>query len=252
MISVIRKKYFLNIQDVYFAKDSEKVVIEKETDIVIFVQTPDRLVDAKEFHTQIIDLTKAEDEIFKEIHENDRNKINKGIKNNWFTVKINNIPSLEDIKDFEEFFKIFAEKKGIKDCSIGRINSLIRSKALIITTVQDCGGEILCYHLYAVDGERARLLYSTSKYIFGNDPKYRNHIGIANRYLHWCEIKYFKSNGFSIYDFGGISMEKDDPHMMNINRFKQSFGGKEIIEYNKYKGISFLGRILVWILRKNV
>lgn len=251
MISVKRKKYFLNFQDVYFAKDSEKVSIEKGIDIAIFTQVSEKSVGAKEFHTQIVDLSKSEDEMFKEIHENDRNKINKGIKNKWFTVKINERPSFEDVKAFEEFFNIFAEKKGIKHCSMGRINSLIRSKSLIISTVQDYSGEILCYHVHVVDGERARLLYSTSKYIFDIDSKKRNYVGIANRYLHWCEIKYFKNRGFSIYDFGGISTKKDDTHMMNINRFKQSFGGKEIIEYNKYKGISLLGRILVWILRKN-
>lgn len=251
MISVKRKKYFLNFQDVYFAKDSEKMSIEKGIDIAIFTQASVRSEGSKEFHTQIIDLTKSEDEIFKEIHENDRNKINKGIKNKWFTVKINERPSFEDVKAFEEFFNIFAEKKGIKHCSIGRINSLIRGNSLIISTILDYNRETLCYHVHVVDGERARLLYSTSKYIFNTDSKNRNRVGIANRLLHWYEIKYFKNKGMSIYDFGGISTDKDDTHMMNINRFKQSFGGKEIIEYNKYKGISLLGRILVWILRKN-
>lgn len=251
MITVKRKKFFINFQDVYFAKDSEKMSLAKGIDIAIFTQASERSEGTKEFHTQIIDLTKSEDEIFREIHENDRNKINKGIKNNWFKVEINDSPSFEDVKSFEEFFNIFAEKKGIKHCNTSRINSLIRSNALIISKAQDCSGEILCYHMHIVDGERSRLLYSTSKYIFNTDSKNRNRVGVANRLLHWYEIKYFKSKGLSIYDFGGISTDKDDTHMMNINRFKQSFGGKEIIEYNKYKGISLLGRILVWILRKN-
>lgn len=251
MITVKRKKFFLNFQDVYFAKDSEKVTIDKRTDIAIFVQASDKIVGAKEFHTQIIDLNKSEEELFRDIHEHDRNKINKGIKKKCFTVKINDSPSFEDIKAFQNFFKVFAEKRGIKDCNIGRINSLIENNALAIGSVQDYDGKILCYHVYAVDEERARLLYSTSKYIFDNDTQYRNHIGIANRYLHWCEIKYFKSKGISAYDLGGISQDKNDVHLININRFKKGFGGKEIVEYNKYKGISLLGRILVWILRKN-
>lgn len=251
MITLKRKKYFLNLLDVYFAKDCERVPIEKGIDIVIFIQASNKMIGAKEFHTQIIDLNKSEEELFREMHEHDRNKINKGIKNKCFTVKFNDSPSFEDIKAFQEFFKVFAEKRGIKECNIGRINSLIKSNALVMCSAQDCDGKILCYHVYAVDEKRARLLYSTSKYIFGNDSKYRNHIGIANRYLHWCEIKYFKGKGFSVYDLGGISKDKNDDHLMNINRFKKGFGGREIVEYNKYKGISLLGRILVWILRKN-
>ena len=56
--------------------------------------------------------------------------------------------------------------------------------------------------------------------------------GFLNRYLHWHDIQYFKSKNFKIYDFGGLSLSQSNRKLQQIDKFKLSFGGTIIQEYN--------------------
>jgi len=49
-------------------------------------------------------------------------------------------------------------------------------------------------------------------------------VGMANRFLHFENIKYFKENGYKEYDFGGYAYNTQDKHLQNINAFKAAFG----------------------------
>jgi len=75
-----------------------------------------------------------------------------------------------------------------------------------------------------------RLLHSASLYrLEEDDAEGRNLIGIANRYLHFEEMKYYKSLGKKIYDWGGAGMQEDVVH---ITEFKKSFGGTPVTYYD--------------------
>ncbi len=41
-----------------------------------------------------------------------------------------------------------------------------------------------------------------------NDPRFRDTVSPANRFLHWHEIKYYKAAGYRFYDLGGIQLGK--------------------------------------------
>jgi lipid II:glycine glycyltransferase (peptidoglycan interpeptide bridge formation enzyme) len=69
--------------------------------------------------------------------------------------------------------------------------------------------------------------------------------------LHWKDILEFKKKGYSIYDFGGLAL-KDDPVLANIDRFKKSFGGTIVQEYEFYQPRTLLGKILLSIIKKEV
>lgn len=61
-------------------------------------------------------------------------------------------------------------------------------------------------------------------------------VGMANRFLHFENIKYFKENGYEEYDFGGYAYNTQDKHLQNINAFKAAFGGvlSEQSDYYSY------------------
>jgi lipid II:glycine glycyltransferase (peptidoglycan interpeptide bridge formation enzyme) len=50
---------------------------------------------------------------------------------------------------------------------------------------------------------------------------------MLNRYLHWSEIGRYRAEGIETYDLGGIGDGSN-----SIARFKLSFGGAVVREYN--------------------
>ena len=74
-----------------------------------------------------------------------------------------------------------------------------------------------------------------------------NEIGRMNKYLHWKDIQYFKNNGFSRYEWGGIT-DPDKPN--GIDKFKMEFGGR-VIQCNNYIiPISLFGRVYTYLVRR--
>ena len=90
-------------------------------------------------------------------------------------------------------------------------------------------------HSYIFDKEKKiiRLLHSASFYET-DDKKIRNLIGMANRFLHFKDMQYFKEEGFETYDFGGYAYDTPDKHLQNINKFKSSFNGISTLQSNYY------------------
>jgi lipid II:glycine glycyltransferase (peptidoglycan interpeptide bridge formation enzyme) len=66
-------------------------------------------------------------------------------------------------------------------------------------------------------------------------------IGRANRLLHWDDIRYFKNQGYSIYDLGGISIDVADKERQAINKFKECFGAVQVKEYKSFIPVTFKG-----------
>ena len=74
---------------------------------------------------------------------------------------------------------------------------------------------------------RARLLFSGSA--DRHDPRFHAVIGPCNRLLHWHELRHYKAEGYSVYDFGGCDLDKQSPSYP-ISQFKLSFGGEVVAE----------------------
>jgi lipid II:glycine glycyltransferase (peptidoglycan interpeptide bridge formation enzyme) len=71
-------------------------------------------------------------------------------------------------------------------------------------------------------------------------------IGRANRLLHWEDIRYFKSQGYLIYDFGGIGVDINDKEKQAINKFKECFNGVRVKEYKSLVPVTFKGFLSVF------
>jgi lipid II:glycine glycyltransferase (peptidoglycan interpeptide bridge formation enzyme) len=89
------------------------------------------------------------------------------------------------------------------------------------------------------------LLYS-GMLVEGKDV-INNYASNVNKFLHKKDILWAKSEGFSIYDFGGVS--PDDDHLSGINDFKLGFSKTIEKTYNYYSGNTVLGKFVLFMSR---
>lgn len=174
-------------------------------------------------NTVIIDLLQDEDLIFRNFSKKNKYEIRMAS-----TVNIK-FELVEDLHEFINFYNSFAIKKNL---ILLEHRTLLKVPNLIITkAVHD--NESLVMHSYIIDHDLsvARLLHSASIRLEENANK--KIVGWANRYLHFEDIKHFKSNHIKNYDFGGLFeyTKKNRLILGNVARFKKGFGGKIIDEY---------------------
>ena len=149
---------------------------------------------------------------------------------------------IDDIIDeFLDFFKTFWESKDTvwddRD-SVRRDLVDFREVGALGIGIGLVNGQKAIYHTHIFDDNRARLLHSASLYRLENDEEgnTRNIIGMANRYLHYKEMLFFRDLGLKKYDWGGAGRGED---VINITEFKESFGGytKTYYDFEVTKGI---------------
>jgi hypothetical protein len=75
------------------------------------------------------------------------------------------------------------------------------------------------------------------------------YISKANRLHHWLDVLRFRDEGFAIYDFGGWYAGRENEELLRINRFKESFGGVLVPQYNCDQGLSWKGVQALWFLQ---
>ena len=73
------------------------------------------------------------------------------------------------------------------------------------------------------------------------------YIGRANRLHHWLDVLRFRDEGFAIYDFGGWYAGTANDELLRINRFKESFGGEVVLQYNCDQALSWKGMLALWL-----
>ncbi len=179
------------------------------------------------FHTLTVDILQAEESILSECTPNCRNEIRKGKK-----MGLDFYAGPPKVAD-EIFIHQFLSKK-----KLGSFNRAYLVEPQAVVCMTSLHGVRLATHLYFASSQvgRARLVYSAVA-----DPAFitiqaevspQRLIGIANRFLHFSSMLYFKMQGLKVYDFGGIGLEEGNPKIKGINDFKRSFGSTLVTEYN--------------------
>lgn len=179
------------------------------------------------FHTLTVDILQAEESILSGCTPNCRNEIRKGKK-----MGLDFYAGPPKVAD-EIFIHQFLSKK-----ELGSFNRAYLVEPQAVVCMASLHGVRLATHLYFASSQvgRARLVYSAVA-----DPAFitiqsevspQRLIGIANRFLHFSSMLYFKMQGLKVYDFGGIGLEESNPKIKGINEFKRSFGGTLVTEYN--------------------
>ena len=225
MLVLQKKKHGIDFYTVWFAKEP----LKKSGIIAYREYMGDRpSAGASDCHTLVTDLTETEEEIKQHFSKSCKYKVNRAAREDVaITILRDQEITDEVIEDFCTFFETFWESKGSaledKQKLKAELQSYRAAKALTIAYAK-VNGEKAIYHTHVKDDHTARLLHSASLYRLQQDEEgnTKNLIGMANRLLHFEEMKYFKGIGLKAYDWGGAGRGED---VIHITEFKESFGG---------------------------
>ena len=228
MIIIEKQMHGTALKTVWFAQQPIH-----DDGIIQYKEAAFKTDDCEEFLTLISDLTGSEEDIKSRFSKGCKYKVNRAYRENiaFHIIDSGDIDD-ETLDEFLSFFEDFWRSKDTnldnKDSLRAEMKAYIGQQALTLAyAVVD--GEIAVYHTHIYDDKIARLLHSASLFRLrdGSDNS-RNIIGMANRALHYEEMKYFKNRGLSAYDWGGAGKGED---VASITEFKESFGGEHVTYY---------------------
>lgn len=148
-----------------------------------------------------------------------------------FDITFSSNPTNEEIKKYVEVYNLFADFKKLQKTSEDMLKQIRDDGKLVISWCK-YNGELITTHLHYVSGDRVRMYQSCST----NNSLDNKDNAQSNKLLTEKDIEFFKSNGQTIYDFGGIgTVDGDNSKFEGIIKFKKLFGGKEII---LWKGVT--------------
>lgn len=200
-----------------------------------------KLVRYRPVSTVCIDLRKSLDEIFAAMeNHNCRRAIHRAEKaHDRFRISRN---TAQSYADFLTIYNGFVDaKRALPRMSRRGLELYTATSDVFVLYFDD---RPFIGHVWLRDEESKRVVHM----FVGNrrleenaDRELHNNL---NRYLHWHEIQYYRSRGMETYDFGGIG--HDNPYQSRFNKFKMSFGGTVLTEYqHTYAGLALLAKLAV-------
>jgi hypothetical protein len=198
-------------------------------------------------HTILMNLGLDEAALFSAMNRTTRYQISRSEKENINCVVSLN-PDEEVMAAFAAFWAVFAPSKGLPALNVTRVNGMRAAGSLALSRAVSDTGETLVWHSYIRTGEWARLLHSASLFRSA-DADFGSLVARANRMLHWHDMKTFRQQGQAIYDFGGWYGGQTDQGLLNINRFKEGFGGEVVPVYYADQASSLRGSVALGLKR---
>lgn len=194
------------------------------------------------FYTSVVDLSRTEEEIFQAFDKDTRRLIKKAQSNGFsITEEIN-------LDKFRVLYNRFALSKKISPLSPMIFKN---ARNIVIRKVLHNGCDLVA-HCYLIDNEerKVRLLHSVTGADNSSEFPGPSLLGQANRLLHFDDIKYFKNNGHLEYDLGGIAVKTSDKKLLAINKFKECFGGRMVMDTDYLPLTDLLSRALLKVIRR--
>jgi hypothetical protein len=174
----------------------------------------------------LFDITRDIEHLFSEANVNGRRQMKKAERvRDRIEVRRN------DAEAYRDFIAIYNGFVGIKKytekITQKRLDAL---KPFADVLVAYFDKRPLCGHLSIRDEclRRVGVIWSASTRLKGEAAP--NLIASVNRWLHWYEMRLYKSENMNIYDLGRIGTST--PEEAAITRFKLSFGGTRVLEHD--------------------
>ncbi|KGR73999.1 hypothetical protein [Ureibacillus sinduriensis] len=247
MISIQKKLFFIDLIDVFLAEEYNPKLSKKRLIIHHYSRVPgDNLFGEITYQ---LSLEKDEAELLEGMSKMNRYMLRRANKEPYEVVVKHN-PTDGDLIEFQNFYNKFVQTKNTHKVNRYRLNRLkrLRDKGVVVfTKLQNTNAVALCYRIYIIDSDVVLNVYACSATWIKEQPDLKQQIRFANRYLLWQNMKLFKSRGFKIYDYGGIT------DINEINKFKEDFGFIGVEVYHGFDTESIIGKILVKLhWRKNI
>lgn len=196
---------------------------------------------SEEFHTLLVDLTLEVGLILSSFDSNTKSQIRAAEADAKIIIEIFDKSTADQFGEFLNFYDEFSRSKSIWPIWPPRLKALHETGRLILSrVVRD--QETLVWHACLWTGNRFVVLYSAS--LRHTDQSFRKLVGQANRLLHWREMQLLKERGCQIYDFCGLYAGVEDKALLLVNRFKEEFGGRKVVEYNIFEEKTLKAKIV--------
>ena len=175
-------------------------------------------------HVLLLDLSKSEDELLKNMHEKTRYNIRLA-ERKQLELGIMNYELGSDDNDFGQFWRLMtqtAKRDNIKLHPKQYYQKMVQNVPCFVFHVSN-NGQWLAAGLFIGFGD-------TFTYVHGGSSTEHREL-MAPYLLQWSAIKLAKTNGFRYYDFGGVNPEEtSDPDFRTkwagITRFKKGFASQ--------------------------
>src|SRR6266404_291046 len=205
----------------------------------------------RDFYTILIDLRQDQTGLLAAMKRDTRYEIRRGAREG-FIYDFYNGKDTAVFDEFCDFYDEFALRLNQPKLRRQWLALLASSNSLHFSRIAEDGGPSLVWHGYHRGQGRVTLLYSASLFAVGASSAFRNRMGRANRYQHWQDLLRFKQDQISLYDFGGWYEGQSDQKRLQINRFKEEFGGELVRNYICERALTWRGalflRLRQWLL----
>ena len=217
MLKIFYKYYGIQVRELWFLRHNqeERGCLKR----VFQAQSAPRVAwKSRAKETLVIDLPLWDES---KIHKKTRYDIRR-MSNDYAPPKIRlwSCLSAAEIHDVERSYNSFAQNKGVTKLNGRRLAAAASNVYYSASQYR----ESMSFHIYLFDENRVRLLYSWTRISEGDKLASAG----LNKSHTACDINFFKSAGFLLYDFGGFKKAR----MNGIDLFKSRFGGESIIEHN--------------------
>ena len=198
----------------------------------------------RDFYTILIDLRQDQTRLLAAMKRDTRYEIRRGAREGFiYDFYDGKDPAVFD--EFCDFYDEFALRLNQPKLRRQWLALLASSNSLHFSRIAEDGGPSLVWHGYHRGQGRVTLLYSASLFAVGAPSAFRNRMGRANRYQHWQDLLRFKQDQISLYDFGGWYEGQSDQKRLQINRFKEEFGGEIVRNYICERALTWRGALFL-------
>lgn len=159
------------------------------------------------------------------------------------------VPASKEIEEFSDFLDANPPIRDQPPVDRSYLEMLRRAGILGLSKAQTNDGKDLVWHsLICHRGQgRGRMLSGSSLYHGDKDQAMMKLSGRASRFLHYSEMLFLKERGFGVYDFGGWYAGSTDKKRLQINTFKEGFGGRVVYGYDCEEPISLKGKAYLFL-----
>ena len=238
---IVYQNKFIHILECWNGEEPDA----SDVDLVRRYQQPQPIdgMICRDFYTILIDLKKNQDALLGAIKRDTRYEIRRAANDDFvYDLWTSEAPIFDE---FCDYFDKFASRKNQPALRRDWLSLLASSVSLNFSRVADASGETLVWHVYHRGKNRVTLLHSASLFPEGATSAWRNKVGRANRFQHWRDLLRFKDAGISQYDFGGWYEGKSDQKRLQINKFKEEFGGQIVKNYICERALTWKGALFL-------
>ncbi len=239
----IYKSRFLVRGEVWYDHEPDQTPV----DWVLYRQRPQPVPGAawEYFYTMVLDLRRSSESLLGAMSKSAVYKIRRAASKDRVQCECRGRAGLEELDSFEQTYAVFAAIKGLDPLDRPLLSQLAKEGFLEVSVARDTQGKPLVHHVYYRDRGRSCLMHSVSLHHTLAESRARNAIGRANRLLFWQDILRHKGDGLHTFDFGGWYPGRTSQALLDINRFKEEFGGRIVCEYNCQEVRSLKARIVL-------